>query len=96
MEVLRTTDFQSWIDGLRDRKGAARILSRIDRIAMTGNLGDAKRIEGLLEVRCDFGPGYRLYATQRGPVLIVLLCGGDKSSQQRDIAKARELAADLA
>jgi len=79
---------------LDDIKAKARILRRIER-AQNGNLGDHKRFDGLLEMRIDYGPGYRLYAVQQGKVLIILLCGGDKSSQKRDIRKALELAKEV-
>jgi putative addiction module killer protein len=80
---------------LRDPRGKARIAIRIDRLAL-GNAGDAKPVgSGVSEMRIDYGPGYRLYFIRRGEALIVLLCGGDKGSQQRDIVRARALAADL-
>ena len=78
--------------GLKDRRGAARIQLRVDRLAY-GNPGDAKPVgSGVSELRVDVGPGYRVYYQQRGDVLIVLLCGGDKSSQKKDIEKAHEIA----
>jgi putative addiction module killer protein len=80
---------------LRDPRAKARIAIRIDRLAL-GNAGDAKPVgSGVSEMRIDYGPGYRLYFIRRGEALIVLLCGGDKGSQQRDIVRARALAADL-
>jgi putative addiction module killer protein len=80
---------------LRDPRAKARIAIRIDRLAL-GNAGDAKPVgSGVSEMRIDYGPGYRLYFIRRGEALIVLLCGGDKASQQRDIVRARALAADL-
>lgn len=95
IEVRQTTSFANWLTSLRDVKGAARIAARIDRIAFTGNLGDVKRFEGLLEIRCDFGPGYRLYAVEREDgTIVILLCGGDKGSQDRDIERAKKMAAD--
>lgn len=96
IEVRRTAEFADWLDGLRDRKARARIVSRIDRIAVTGLLGDVKRFDGLLEIRCDFGPGYRLYSVERADgSIIILLCGGDKSSQRRDIARAKAMTESL-
>lgn len=93
IEVRQTAAFSKWLGGLRNVKGRARIVSRIDRIAFTGNLGDVKRFDGVLEIRCDFGPGYRLYAVERADgSIVILLCGGDKATQKRDIAKAREMA----
>jgi putative addiction module killer protein len=91
-ELLRTDQFDSWLDGLRDVQGRARVLARVRRLSL-GNPGDVKPVgEGLSEMRIDYGPGYRVYFLQRGPV-VVLLCGGDKSSQKRDIALAKEIAA---
>jgi putative addiction module killer protein len=80
------------MSGLKDKRAAARILMRIDRLA-DGNPGDVKPVgSGVSELRVGIGPGYRVYYQQRGDVLIVLLCGGDKSTQQRDIEKAHEIA----
>ena len=90
--VRRTDDFTDWLDDLKDRRGAARIAARILRLE-DGNFGDAKPVgEGVSELRINYGPGYRVYVMQAGRVVIVLLCGGDKSTQARDIAKARRLA----
>jgi putative addiction module killer protein len=94
IEVRQTDAFRQWWLGLRDRMAQRRIADRIARI-QGGLLGDAKRFGGLIEFRIDHGPGYRLYAVQRGEVLVILLCGGDKSSQDRDIRKARGMAAEL-
>src|SRR3990167_199979 len=92
MEVRKTAVFSKWIDKLRDIRARARILARIERLAL-GNPGDVKPVgEGVSELRIDYGPGYRVYFMQRGPVLIVLLCGGDKGSQDRDIALAKNIA----
>lgn len=80
------------MSGLKDKRVAARIQMRLDRLA-DGNPGDVKPVgSGVSELRVDVGPGYRVYYQQRGDVLIVLLCGGDKSTQQRDIEKAYEIA----
>jgi len=93
IELIKTATFDAWLIGLRDRKAAIRIQARLDRLAV-GNPGDVKPVgAGLSEMRIDHGPGYRVYFMQRGPVLIVLLCGGDKSSQARDIEQAKALAA---
>jgi putative addiction module killer protein len=92
VEVLRTDEFDEWIRKLKDRSGRLRILKRIDRLA-NGNPGDIKPVgNGVSELRLDVGPGYRLYYIQDGDVLILLLCGGDKSTQQKDIDKAQRLA----
>lgn len=93
--IGRTAEFDAWLGNLRDRAARAIITRRIDRIA-EGNLGDVKSIgDGVSELRVDHGPGYRVYFTRRGEVVIVLLCGGDKSSQTRDIARAKALAEEL-
>jgi putative addiction module killer protein len=93
--VLRSDEFDKWLAQLKDAKGKARIVARI-RSAELGNLGDIKPVgAGVSEMRIHFGPGYRVYFTQRGRVLILLLVGGDKSSQNRDISKAKALAALL-
>jgi putative addiction module killer protein len=95
IEVRQTETFTSWFDGLRDPKAQAKIVVRIRR-AQAGNLADVKPVgEGVSEMRITYGPGYRLYFVQRGETLIILLVGGDKKSQRRDIAKAKELAAGL-
>jgi len=93
--IERTPDFDNWLDGLKDRLAQAIIARRLDRIAV-GNLGDVKSIgDGISEIRIDHGPGYRVYFTRRGDVVIVLLCGGDKSSQSRDIVRARRMAKEF-
>ena len=90
-----TTVYRDWIDGLRDIVGRARIQVRVDRL-VHGNPGDHRRLKGgLSELRIDFGPGYRVYFVERGDELIILLAGGDKSSQRSDIEKARRLAENL-
>jgi putative addiction module killer protein len=92
VEILRTTVFQRWFDRLRDPQAYARIEMRLYRLAL-GNPGDIKMIGGgVLEMRVDYGPGYRIYYTQRGKTLIILLAGGDKSSQAKDIKTALSLA----
>jgi putative addiction module killer protein len=93
--IKRTTDFAAWLDGLKDRMTRARLNRRIDR-AINGHLGDVKPVgEGVFEMREHFGPGWRMYYVQRGAVLIVMLGGGDKSTQAADIAKAIRLATTL-
>ncbi len=90
--VLRSDEFDKWLTKLKDAKGKARIVARI-RSAELGNLGDVKSVgEGISEMRIHYGPGYRIYFTQRGRLLILLLVGGDKSSQSRDIKRAKALA----
>lgn len=93
--VLLTLEFQDWLDGLRDQRAQVRIAARL-RLAEAGNLGDWKSVGGeLSEMRIDVGPGYRLYFTRRGRILIVMLAGGSKSSQARDISRAQRLLARL-
>ncbi|MBU1326000.1 MAG: type II toxin-antitoxin system RelE/ParE family toxin [Alphaproteobacteria bacterium] len=90
--IQRTSRFVAWREGLRDRRAAIAIDRRIDRLGR-GLMGDVKSVGGeVSELRVDLGPGYRLYFTRRGSRIIILLCGGDKSSQTRDIALAQELA----
>jgi putative addiction module killer protein len=92
MTIRRTSLFQQWLDELRDSRAKARIYDRLDRLA-DGNPGDVKPIgKGLSEMRIDYGPGYRIYYKHTGKEIIILLCGGDKSTQQADIARAKELA----
>ncbi|MCA9643489.1 MAG: type II toxin-antitoxin system RelE/ParE family toxin [Myxococcales bacterium] len=92
MRVERTDEFRDWIDGLKDLAGRARILMRVDRL-VHGNPGDHRNLtDGVSELRVDVGPGYRVYYSKRGSRLLLLLVGGDKSSQSRDIAKAIRLA----
>ena len=95
VEIKRTSQFAAWIDDLKDVAGRARILARIRRLG-EGNPGDHRNLtDGISELRIDVGPGYRVYYTQRGKTLVILLVGGDKNSQQRDIQKAKALALDL-
>ena len=94
IEIVQGETFRAWLEKLKDRHAKARILARIDRMA-TGNLGDVKPVGGgLSETRIAYGPGYRVYFLQRGDRLIVLLAGGTKKTQPRDIAKAKEIAKD--
>ncbi len=93
--VLTTETYTTWFSGLRDRAAQLRITARIKRVEQ-GNLGDAKSVGGgVSELRLAFGPGYRLYYTRRGMEIVVLLCGGDKSSQAGDIELAQSIAAQL-
>ena len=95
LEIRQVEAFSTWMRDLRDAQGRAVIARRIERMA-TGNFGDHKSVGGgVSELRVPFGPGYRVYYTLRGKELVVLLCGGDKGSQRRDIARARELAGQL-
>ncbi|WP_107670773.1 type II toxin-antitoxin system RelE/ParE family toxin [Cyanothece sp. BG0011] len=95
LEVRQTEIFANWFKGLKDRRAKARIQARIDRLEI-GNFGDVSTVgEGIRELRIHYGPGYRVYCVQRGLIVIVLLCGGDKSSQNSDITKAKELARQL-
>lgn len=95
IEVRQTPIFRAWLDGLADQRAAARIAERIVRLE-AGLVGDAKPVGGgVSELRIDYGPGYRVYFVRRGRVLIILLCGGDKRSQHRDIIRAKALAAEL-
>jgi putative addiction module killer protein len=93
MQVQTTPQFDSWMDGLRDRQGRARIMTRIRRLAELGNPGQHRVLKGgVLELKIDVGPGYRVYVTRRGEELLLLLVGGDKSTQDRDIETAFQLA----
>ncbi len=94
-EIRKTEVFAKWIDGLRDVRAKARILVRIERLA-SGNPGDAEPVgEGVSELRIDYGPGYQVYYKRQGHALIVLLAGGDKRTQDRDIRRALQLAREL-
>ncbi len=87
--VVQTQEFQDWLDGLKDIKAKLRIVAGL-RLAEAGNLGDWKPVGGeVSEMRIAFGPGYRLYFTKRQNILIVMLAGGDKSTQARDIKRAQ-------
>jgi len=95
IEVRQTEAYAEWFARLRDRQARARIDARIRRLSL-GNPGDVKPVgEGVSELRIDYGPGYRVYFVQRGKTLIVLLAGGDKRTQDRDINKAIALARGL-
>jgi putative addiction module killer protein len=93
--VRLTQEFQDWLDALKDLRARVRIAARL-RLAEAGNLGDWKPVGGeVSEMRVDFGPGYRLYFTRRGGILIVMLAGGDKSTQARDIKRAQLILKEL-
>lgn len=93
--IRRTRDYAEWIKKLRDFRAQARIADRIDRLA-AGNPGDVKPVgDGVSELRINYGPGYRVYFVRDGTVVYVLLCGGDKSTQDQDIRLAKKLAQKL-
>ena len=95
MELIQSETFRHWLNSLKDRQARARIQARLDRLAL-GNPGDARPLrDGVSELRIDYGPGYRVYYTRRGEVLYLLLLGGDKSSQKRDIQRAIDMAHEL-
>lgn len=95
IEIKFTEEFSTWLAALRDRKARLVILSRLDRIA-EGNFGDVAPIgEGISEIRIHYGPGYRLYFVKRDNTVVVMVCGGDKNSQSRDISKAKGLVKQL-
>jgi len=95
IEIRKTDVYAKWLDGLLDVRGRARILARVERLA-GGNPGDAKPVgEGVSELRIDYGPGYRVYFKQHGREVVILLAGGDKSSQARDIKTALRLARNV-
>lgn len=95
IEIRQTDEYAQWFDGLRDRQARSRIDIRVRRLSL-GNPGDVKPVgEGVSELRIDYGPGYRIYFVQRGALLVVLLAGGDKRTQDRDIQTALELARNL-
>ena len=95
VEVRKTEVYARWLDGLRDVRARARILVRVERLA-AGNPGDVRPVgEGVSELRIDYGPGYRVYLKRQGGTIVVLLAGGNKRSQGRDIETALRLARNL-
>lgn len=95
IEVRQTEVFAAWFAKLKDREARARITVRIRRLSL-GNPGDVRPVgRGVSEMRIDYGPGYRVYFIRRGDTVVVLLCGGDKRAQERDIARALELAQQI-
>jgi len=95
IQIRRTEIFDKWLASLRDRRAKALVLKRIGRFAL-GNPGQRQSVgDGVMELKIDHGPGYRVYYVVRGTTVVVLLCGGDKSSQHKDIQNAKELAANL-
>jgi len=94
IQLIKTRVFDKWLSGLRDYQAQSRIAARLDRLAV-GNSGDVRPVGGgISELRINYGPGYRVYFMRRGPVLVVLLCGGDKSTQASDIKRAKSLATE--
>ncbi len=94
-EVQQTSIFAQWLRSLRDTTAKGRIIARIERLQL-GNLGDTKSVgDGVHELRMTFGPGYSVYFAWRGEQIVLLLCGGDKGSQSRDIDRARRIASEL-
>ena len=95
VEVQKTDEFDVWLSSLADQKAQAKIASRIERLGY-GNPGDVKPVGGgISEIRVSYGPGYRVYFKQTGKTVVLLLCGGDKSTQEKDIKRAKEIAAGL-
>jgi putative addiction module killer protein len=95
IQIRRTEVFRDWLKSLRDGVAQARIANQIDRLAL-GNPGHSRSVgEGIVELKIDYGPGYRVYYVARGSILIVLLCGRDKSTQARDIRRAKQIAAEI-
>lgn len=95
IEVRETPDFTNWLGALTDQRVRLQIVRRISRVA-AGNFGDTKSVGGAVnELRIDHGPGYRVYYTRRGKAVVILLCGGDKRTQSKDIRKAKEIAETL-
>ena len=95
LEVQKTDEFDEWLSSLADPRAQAKIASRIERLGL-GNPGDVKPVgEGISEMRVPRGPGYRVYFKQTGKTVILLLCGGDKSTQEKDIKRAKDMAAEL-
>jgi putative addiction module killer protein len=96
IDVRETPDFTKWLAALNDQRARLQIVRRISRVA-AGNFGDAKSVGGAVsELRIDHGPGYRVYFTRRGKAVVILLCGGDKPTQSKDIRKAHEIEETLA
>lgn len=93
LEIIQSATFSRWLEKLKDRSAIMRINARLRRLSETGHFGDSKSIrEGISEIRIDYGPGYRIYYLRHGPVLVVLLAGGDKSTQESDIKRAIDIA----
>lgn len=93
-KIIATETFRNWLKDLKDKKGQAIITKRVQRMAK-GNFGDAKWFDGIGELRIKFGPGYRVYFTERDGEVVILLCGGDKGTQKRDIKRAIEMKQEI-
>jgi putative addiction module killer protein len=94
-EVRKTDEFDYWLSALADQRAVAKIASRIERLGL-GNAGDVKPVgEGISEMRLTYGPGYRIYYKQTGKTIVLILCGGDKSTQDSDIKRAKDIARQL-
>ena len=94
IEVRKTSEFENWLTNLRDQRAIGRVVTRIARVE-AGLMGDVKYFDGIGELRIDYGPGYRIYFARRGQTIILLLCGGDKRSQKRDIKRAVSMAQEV-
>lgn len=95
IDIRQTETFADWLDALADEEARTRIATRLVRLR-NGLLGDTKYLgDAVSELRVDYGPGYRVYFTRRGQTIVILLCGGDKRTQSRDIKRARQMAAEL-
>jgi len=95
IEVRQTEEFSGWLHRLRDANAVARVVARIRRMEL-GNVGDVKNVgNGVMEMRIDYGPGYRVYYVHRGAAVVILLCGGDKGTQPQDIKRAHKMAEKL-
>jgi putative addiction module killer protein len=93
--IQKTDEFDEWLSNLVDQKAQAKIVSRIERLGL-GNPGDVKPVgAGVSEMRVPYGPGYRVYYKQTDKTIVLILCGGDKSTQEKDIKRAKEIAAEL-
>jgi len=96
VEVRQTDEFRTWLRRLKDSDAVARIVARIRRMEQ-GNFGDTKSVgAGVMEMRVDYGPGYRIYYVHRGAEIVILLCAGDKRRQQQDIKRAHAMVRDIA
>lgn len=95
MQIVQTAVLTAWLNGLNDQSAKSRIIVRIRRFEL-GNPGDIKSVsDGVNEMRIDYGPGYRIYFTRRGEIVVILLCGGDKRSQSKDIKAAQRMAKEV-
>jgi len=95
IEVRQTDEFRKWLRRLKDSNAVARVVARIRRMEQ-GNLGDTKSVgAGVMEMRVDYGPGYRIYYVHRGVEIVILLCAGDKRTQQQDIKRAHAIVRDM-